>query len=110
VHDTRDDVQEGHDIQERTLESAFESAFESAENGRYFSAHRCVFGVPTFLLGGFQKEPVPSERPILVDLLDRNARHTDSLPRGYFDAVLEGQAPPLVSLCCSDSRVPQAEM
>lgn len=47
---------------------------------------------------------------ILADLLDRNARHTDSLPSGYFDNVLEGQSPPLVSLCCSDSRIPQAEM
>jgi len=51
---------------------------------------------------------VPPE--ILTDLLDRNRRHTDSLPSGYFDKVLEGQSPPLVSLCCSDSRVPQAEM
>jgi len=51
---------------------------------------------------------MPTEK--LTDLLDRNARHTDSIPSGYFDEVLDAQRPPLVSLCCSDSRVPQTEM
>ncbi|MDZ7688692.1 MAG: carbonic anhydrase [Halobacteriales archaeon] len=46
----------------------------------------------------------------ITNLLDRNQRHTDSLSLDYFDEVLDTQKPPLVSLCCSDSRVPQALM
>lgn len=43
-------------------------------------------------------------------LLERNARHTDGLPADQFDDVQEGQAPALVSVCCSDSRVSQEGM
>jgi len=46
----------------------------------------------------------------LADLLARNARHVESLPDGHFDAVVDGQWPAVVSVCCSDSRVPQAAM
>ena len=46
----------------------------------------------------------------LSELLERNARHTGSLPPDYFSGVQEGQEPAAVSICCSDSRVPQAGM
>ena len=46
----------------------------------------------------------------LESLLDRNARHTDSLSDDYFDAVEDGQEPAAVSVCCSDSRVSQEGM
>jgi carbonic anhydrase len=46
----------------------------------------------------------------LADLLERNDRHVDTLPEGCFDAVTGGQSPPVVSICCSDSRVSQEGM
>lgn len=46
----------------------------------------------------------------LDSLFDRNRTHTDSLSEGHFDAVQDGQRPPLVSICCSDSRVSQEGM
>jgi carbonic anhydrase len=46
----------------------------------------------------------------LATLLARNARHAGSLQAGHFAAVVDGQAPPAVSVCCSDSRVPQEGM
>jgi len=46
----------------------------------------------------------------LQELLERNARHVDALPPGYFDDVHDGQEPAAVSVCCSDSRVPQGGM
>jgi carbonic anhydrase len=46
----------------------------------------------------------------LEDLLERNRRHVESLDDGHFDDVQDGQAPALVSVCCSDSRVSQAGM
>jgi len=46
----------------------------------------------------------------LRELLERNASHADSLPEGFFSAVESGQKPAAVSVCCSDSRVPQAGM
>ena len=46
----------------------------------------------------------------LAELLERNARHVDSLPEGYFSAVEAGQEPAAVSICCSDSRVSQEGM
>jgi len=46
----------------------------------------------------------------LERLLAGNTRHADSLPEGYFDAVAGGQHPAAVSVCCSDSRVPQEGM
>jgi carbonic anhydrase len=47
---------------------------------------------------------------ILSELLERNARHAESLPADYFSAVEDGQEPAVVSVCCSDSRVSQAGM
>ena len=46
----------------------------------------------------------------LAELLERNARHAESLPANYFSAVEDGQEPAAVSICCSDSRVPQEGM
>ncbi len=46
----------------------------------------------------------------LRELLERNARHAESLPDDYFSAVEDGQEPPAVSICCSDSRVSQEGM
>ncbi len=46
----------------------------------------------------------------LESLLERNRTHTESLPEGHFDAVLDGQQPPVVSICCSDSRASQEGM
>ena len=44
------------------------------------------------------------------DLLARNRAHADGLPEGHFEDVLDGQKPPVVSLCCADSRVSQEGM
>lgn len=46
----------------------------------------------------------------LADVLERNARHADSLPASFFEAVEEGQQPAAVSVCCADSRVSQEAM
>ena len=46
----------------------------------------------------------------LAELLERNARHVESLPPDYFSEVEDGQEPAAVSICCSDSRVPQEGM
>lgn len=43
-------------------------------------------------------------------LLARNARHLEALPEDHFADVQEGQAPEVVSVCCSDSRVSQEGM
>ncbi|MFW6384119.1 MAG: carbonic anhydrase [Halodesulfurarchaeum sp.] len=47
---------------------------------------------------------------ILVQLLDRNTRHAESLPPEHFGDVQTGQSPAAVSMTCADSRVPQTEM
>lgn len=49
-------------------------------------------------------------RRLLGDLLDRNDDHVASLDPDAFAAQRDGQRPPVVSVCCSDSRVPQAGM
>lgn len=46
----------------------------------------------------------------LVELLERNPRHVESLPTDHFAAVEDGQEPTVVSICCSDSRVSQEGM
>ena len=46
----------------------------------------------------------------LKELLERNSKHSDSLPDEYFAEVEGGQAPATVSVCCSDSRVSQEGM
>ncbi|MXV63284.1 carbonic anhydrase [Natronorubrum sp. JWXQ-INN-674] len=47
---------------------------------------------------------------VLHELLAGNERHTEELPEDYFRAVQDGQHPDIVSVCCSDSRVPQERM
>ncbi len=47
---------------------------------------------------------------VLHELLAGNERHLDTLPENYFDSVQAGQAPDVVTICCSDSRVPQERM
>jgi carbonic anhydrase len=46
----------------------------------------------------------------LGELLERNAHHADALSTDHFAAVEDGQAPPVVSVCCADSRVSQEGM
>jgi carbonic anhydrase len=43
-------------------------------------------------------------------LLARNRVHADGLPEDHFEDVLDSQEPPVVSLCCADSRVSQEGM
>ena len=47
---------------------------------------------------------------VLLELLAGNAEHVTSLPEGYFETVREEQHPDVVTICCSDSRVPQERM
>jgi len=49
-------------------------------------------------------------REILADLLDRNDDHVAALDRGAFADKRDVQRPPVVSVCCSDSRVSQEGM
>ena len=46
----------------------------------------------------------------LRQLLERNARHVDSLLERHFADVQDHQEPAVVSVCCSDSRVSQEGM
>lgn len=48
--------------------------------------------------------------PTLAALFTRNNRHVESLPGDHFANVVAGQTPPIVSVCCSDSRVAQEGM
>jgi carbonic anhydrase len=47
---------------------------------------------------------------VLADLLAGNDRHVAGIDDGAFDAVRDAQHPPVVSVCCSDSRVSQEGM
>jgi carbonic anhydrase len=47
---------------------------------------------------------------ILTALLDGNDRHVAEVDVSAFDAVRDAQHPPVVSVCCSDSRVSQEGM
>lgn len=49
-------------------------------------------------------------RASLSELLDRNRAHVESIGPDYFDEVVDAQHPPVVSLCCADSRVSQEGM
>ncbi|WP_123619368.1 carbonic anhydrase [Halorubrum sp. CSM-61] len=49
-------------------------------------------------------------RDLLTELLDRNAEHVASLDVDAFRGQRDGQRPPVVSVCCSDSRVSQGGM
>ncbi|MFC3957603.1 carbonic anhydrase [Halovivax cerinus] len=46
----------------------------------------------------------------LAALLDGNDEHVEQVPDGTFEVVQDGQAPDVVSVCCSDSRVSQEGM
>jgi len=46
----------------------------------------------------------------LLDLLEGNRTHVESLDDDYFAGVRDAQHPDVVSICCSDSRVPQERM
>ncbi|ELY46646.1 carbonic anhydrase [Natronorubrum sulfidifaciens] len=50
------------------------------------------------------------DHDVLDALLAGNERHVTDLPDDYFAAVQDGQQPDVVSVCCSDSRVPQERM
>ena len=50
------------------------------------------------------------DHDVLDALLAGNERHVADLPDDYFAAVQDGQQPDVVSVCCSDSRVPQERM
>ncbi|KDS90976.1 carbonic anhydrase [Halorubrum saccharovorum] len=49
-------------------------------------------------------------RDLLTELLDRNDEHVASLDADAFADQRDGQRPPVVSVCCSDSRVSQEGM
>lgn len=49
-------------------------------------------------------------RSLLTELLDRNDEHVSSLSPDTFAEYREAQRPPVVSVCCSDSRVSQEGM
>jgi len=49
-------------------------------------------------------------RSLLTELLDRNDEHVASLSPDTFAEYREAQRPPVVSVCCSDSRVSQEGM
>lgn len=49
-------------------------------------------------------------RRLLTELLDRNDEHVASLDPDAFADTREAQHPPVVSVCCSDSRVSQEGM
>lgn len=49
-------------------------------------------------------------RDLLIELLDRNDEHVASAAAADLDAQRDGQQPPVVSVCCSDSRVSQEGM
>ncbi|SIS14432.1 carbonic anhydrase [Natronorubrum thiooxidans] len=51
-----------------------------------------------------------ADHDVLDALLAGNERHVAGLPDDYFAAVQDGQHPDVVSVCCSDSRVPQERM
>jgi carbonic anhydrase len=51
-----------------------------------------------------------SHTDVLEELLAGNQRHVTGLADGHFADVQDGQRPDVVSICCSDSRVPQVRM
>ncbi|MDQ2050917.1 carbonic anhydrase [Natronolimnohabitans sp. A-GB9] len=51
-----------------------------------------------------------ADHDTLETLLAGNERHVDGLPEDYFADVQAGQHPDVVTVCCSDSRVPQERM
>jgi carbonic anhydrase len=63
---------------------------------------------PTTLANNRQNGVVTDEGP--EKLLQRNQIWNSILPEGYFSDVQQSQAPPVTSVCCSDSRVSQEGM
>ncbi len=51
-----------------------------------------------------------TEQDVLEELLAGNQRHVAGLADDHFADVQDGQRPDVVSICCSDSRVPQVGM
>ena len=51
-----------------------------------------------------------TEQDVLEELLAGNQRHVAGLADDHFADVQDGQQPDVVSICCSDSRVPQVGM
>ncbi|MFD1565498.1 carbonic anhydrase [Haloarchaeobius amylolyticus] len=51
-----------------------------------------------------------TEQDVLEELLAGNQRHVAGLADDHFADVQDGQQPDVVSVCCSDSRVPQVGM
>ena len=51
-----------------------------------------------------------TEHDVLEELLAGNQRHVDGLADDHFADAQDGQRPDVVSICCSDSRVPQVGM
>lgn len=49
-------------------------------------------------------------RQLLTELLDRNDDHVSALDPDVFGDIRDAQRPPVVSVCCSDSRVSQEGM
>lgn len=49
-------------------------------------------------------------RASLQDLLERNGQHVEALRKAGVSSLPDDQRPPVVSVCCSDSRVLQAGM
>jgi carbonic anhydrase len=49
-------------------------------------------------------------RATLAELLDRNRAHVEAIADDHFADVEAAQHPPVVSLCCADSRVSQEGM
>jgi carbonic anhydrase len=46
----------------------------------------------------------------LEELLARNRTHAETIETDHFEGVMDTQHPPVVSLCCADSRVSQERM
>ena len=51
-----------------------------------------------------------TDQDVLEELLAGNQRHVAGLADDHFADVQDGQQPDVVSICCSDSRVPQVDM
>ena len=80
-------------------------------------ARACVFDRNVVLITslGTGIQVFPRNHPDMPDtsleeLLERNERHVAGLPANHFVDVETAQHPAAVSICCSDSRIPQSGM
>ena len=55
-------------------------------------------------------DPTDTPEEVLSDLLAGNDRHVAHVDERVFDGIRDAQHPPVVSVCCSDSRVSQEGM